>query len=58
VTPLASGRSRSSRPHSSLDVDRQFTLFGAYGAVLFMLLSGLLLARFAVAKPQSRLTRA
>jgi hypothetical protein len=29
-----------------IDVDRQFTVFGAYGAVVFMLLSGLLLARF------------
>jgi hypothetical protein len=29
-----------------IDVDKQFTVFGAYGAVVFMLLSGLLLARF------------
>jgi hypothetical protein len=29
-----------------IDVDRQFTVFGAYGAVVFTLLSGLLLARF------------
>ncbi len=29
-----------------IDVDQQFTVFGAYGAVVFMLLSGLLLARF------------
>jgi len=29
-----------------IDVDRQFTVFGAYGAVVFALLSGLLLARF------------
>jgi hypothetical protein len=30
---------------AGIDVDRQFTLFGAAGAVAFMLLSGLLLAR-------------
>jgi hypothetical protein len=29
-----------------IDVDKQFTVFGAYGAVVFTLLSGLLLARF------------
>ena len=29
-----------------IDVDQQFTVFGAYGAVVFTLLSGLLLARF------------
>ncbi len=29
-----------------IDVDQQFTVFGAYGAVVFMVLSGLLLARF------------
>jgi hypothetical protein len=29
-----------------IDVDQQFTVFGAFGAVVFMLLSGLLLARF------------
>ena len=29
-----------------IDVDRQFTVFGAYGAIAFTLLSGLLLARF------------
>ena len=29
-----------------IDVDRQYTVFGAIGATLFMLLSGLLLARF------------
>jgi hypothetical protein len=32
-----------------IDVDQQFTVFGAYGAVVFMVLSGLLLARFASA---------
>jgi hypothetical protein len=30
-----------------VDVDQQFTVFGASGAIVFMLLSGLLLARFA-----------
>jgi hypothetical protein len=30
-----------------IDVDRQFTVFGAYGAVVFMLLSGLMLVRCA-----------
>jgi hypothetical protein len=29
-----------------IDVDKQFTVYGAYGAVVFTLLSGLLLARF------------
>ena len=29
-----------------IDVDRQFTIFGAYGAIVFVALSGLLLARF------------
>jgi hypothetical protein len=29
-----------------IDVDKQFTVFGAYGAIVFTLLSGLLLARF------------
>jgi hypothetical protein len=29
-----------------IDVDKQFTVFGAYGVVVFTLLSGLLLARF------------
>jgi hypothetical protein len=29
-----------------ISVENQFTVFGAYGAVVFMLLSGLLLARF------------
>jgi len=29
-----------------IDVDQQFTVFGAYGAITFMILSGLLLARF------------
>ena len=35
-----------------VDVDDQFTVFGAAGAVLFMLLSGLLLARFTAARSQ------
>jgi hypothetical protein len=35
-----------------IDVDKQFTVFGAYGAVVFMLLSGLLLARFTPARAQ------
>lgn len=33
-----------------IDVDQQFTVFGAYGAVVFALLSGLLLARFMPAR--------
>jgi hypothetical protein len=33
-----------------IDVERQFTVFGAYGAVVFTLLSGLLLARFMPAR--------
>jgi hypothetical protein len=35
-----------------IDVDKQFTVFGAYGAVAFTLLSGLLLARFMPAQEQ------
>jgi hypothetical protein len=35
-----------------IDVDKQFTVFGAYGAVVFTLLSGLLLARFMRASDQ------
>ena len=31
---------------AGVDVDKQFTVFGAAGAVVFMLLSGLLVARF------------
>jgi hypothetical protein len=33
-----------------ISVDNQFTVFGAYGAVVFMLLSGLLVARFATGR--------
>ena len=33
-----------------IDVDKQFTVFGAYGAITFMVLSGLLLARFMSSK--------
>jgi len=33
-----------------VDVDKQWTVFGAAGALVFMLLSGLLLARFAPAR--------
>jgi hypothetical protein len=36
-----------------VSVDEQFTVFGASGAVLFMLLSGLLLARFTPARAQA-----
>jgi hypothetical protein len=36
-----------------IDVDKQFTVFGAYGAVAFTLLSGLLLARFMPAREQT-----
>jgi hypothetical protein len=36
-----------------IDVDKQFTVFGAYGAVVFMLLSGLLLARLTPARAQA-----
>ena len=35
-----------------IDVDKQFTVFGAFGAVAFTLLSGLLLARFMPAQAQ------
>jgi hypothetical protein len=36
-----------------VDVDEQFTVFGATGALLFTLLSGLVLARFAPARTQA-----
>ena len=36
-----------------VDVDDQFTVFGAAGALVFTLLSGLLLARFTAARPQA-----
>jgi hypothetical protein len=36
-----------------IDVDKQFTVFGAFGAVTFMVLSGLLLARFMPAQEQA-----
>ena len=35
-----------------VDVEEQYTVFGAAGAVLFMLLSGLVLARFMPARSQ------
>ncbi|HYH59092.1 MAG TPA: hypothetical protein VD790_07710 [Thermoleophilaceae bacterium] len=35
---------------AGIDVDEQFTVFGAAGAVVFMVLSGLLLARFMPAR--------
>ena len=40
---------------AGIDVDKQFTVYGAAGAVCFMLLSGLLLARFMPA--QERVSR-
>jgi hypothetical protein len=36
-----------------IDVDRQFTVFGAFGAIAFMVLSGLVLARFATSEPRA-----
>jgi hypothetical protein len=36
-----------------IKVEEQFTVFGAYGAVVFMLLSGLVLARFTAARAQA-----
>lgn len=36
-----------------IDVDQQFTVFGAYGAVVFTLLSGVLLARFMPARERA-----
>jgi hypothetical protein len=36
-----------------IDVDQQFTVFGAFGAIAFMLLSGLLLARFSPSAAQA-----
>lgn len=37
-----------------VDVDKQFTVFGAAGAIVFMLLSGLVLARFGPPPPQGQ----
>jgi hypothetical protein len=39
-----------------VSVDRQFTVFGAAGAVVFTLLTGLLLARLAPARTEARLS--
>jgi hypothetical protein len=36
-----------------IDVDKQFAVFGAFGAVVFMLLSGLLLAHFTPARARA-----
>jgi hypothetical protein len=36
-----------------ISVEDQFTVFGAYGAVVFMLLSGLLFARFTQTRAQA-----
>ena len=36
-----------------ISVEDQFTVFGAAGALLFMLLSGLLLARFGAARTRA-----
>jgi hypothetical protein len=38
---------------AGINVQDQFTVFGAAGAVVFMLLSGLVLARFTPARPQA-----
>jgi hypothetical protein len=38
---------------AGIDVDKQFTVFGAVGAVVFTLLSGLLLARFMPARERA-----
>jgi hypothetical protein len=37
-----------------IDVDRQFTIFGAYGAITFSALSGLLLHRLLPVRPAVR----
>ena len=37
-----------------IDVDKQFTVFGAFGAVVFMLLSGLLLAHFTPVRARAK----
>lgn len=39
-----------------VDVDKQFTVFGAAGAIVFAFLSGLVLARFGSQPPQRRKT--
>lgn len=36
-----------------VDVDKQFTVFGAMGAIVFTILSGALLARFSAARPEA-----
>jgi hypothetical protein len=43
---------------TGIGVDDQFTVFGAGGALVFMLLSGLLLARFTAARSQGGVTDA
>jgi hypothetical protein len=47
---LALGWSATSA--GGISVDDQFTVFGAYGAVVFMLLSGVVLARFTRSSPR------
>jgi hypothetical protein len=37
---------------AGIDVERQYAVFGSTGALMFMLLSGLLLERVAVARAQ------
>jgi hypothetical protein len=46
ATPLLLALGWSATSLAGVSVERHFTVFGAAGAVLFMLLSGLLLARF------------
>lgn len=52
ATPVLLALGWTATTLGGIDVDQQFTVFGAYGAVVFTLLSGLLLARFMPAKEQ------
>jgi hypothetical protein len=52
ATPALFALGWSATAAAGISVDQQFTVFGAAGAVLFMLLSGLLLAHFAPAGPR------
>jgi hypothetical protein len=47
--PVRAGRSASTL--GGINVDEQFTVFGAYGAILFTVLSGFLLARLPPREP-------
>jgi hypothetical protein len=51
--PLLFGAGWAATTVIGISVEDQFTVFGASGALVFMLLSGLLLARFTPARRQA-----